>query len=250
MDRITVNFRSDLPSYGLIGFVGIGLILYFTYICIFIRNRPSSTVYIYFSQLILILCLLSSLTNLFHSTILICSIQTLTFQILPFCFLLGLNIHFLCQWLIQLTKLSAKSCFILFSTFFLFFILILIQTAILLIWFYYQNQNDTFSKYQCQRSYFLYSLILNFILLIIYFIQTTIRFYFNKQIQNLIYFLTSLFALIVTISWICLFIYLPTDDYLLGYGILIFVYVFLGPFLYGQIFYKKTYRNQVCHSNK
>lgn len=167
-------FVSDLPSYGLIGFVTIGLILYFAYIITFIRNHhtsSSSGVYTYFSQFSLFLLLLSPITFLFRpsaSINIICPTQTLSLQILPFCLLLGFNVHFIYEWLLKLTNPMRKSFLIAISSFLMFFLAVLIQTAILLVWFYNNNNNDQQiiepCTDKCHRPLFLCSLIFNFFL--------------------------------------------------------------------------------------
>lgn len=259
-------FVSDLPSYGLIGFVSIGLILYFAYIISFIRHHTlsSSNVYIYFSQFSLFFLLISPLTFLFRPSAsfnLICSTQTLSLQILPFCFLLGFNIHFIFEWLLKLTNSNRKSFLILTSTFLIFFLAILIQTTILLIWFYHNNKSRDILDLcldQCPRTYYLYSLIFNLFLLFLYSFQSSIKYHINNSKKNLIYLLTSLLSLSVTIISICLYLFLPlkipytfylNNNYILAYGALIFVYTFIGPFLYEQLFYqnqtKKIENNKV-----
>ena len=257
-------FISDLPSYGLIGFVSIGIILYFAYIITFIRNYSSSStttsVYIYFSQISLFFLLLSPLTFLFRSSSIsinfICSIQNLSLQILPFCLLLGFNIHFIYEWLLKLINTTKKTYLILISTFLIFFLAILIQTAILLIWFYHNNTKTTDSTItintlcsnECHRPLYLCSLIFNFIQLFIYSFQSSIKYHLNNQEKNFIYLLTSLFALLITLIWICLYLFLPfkysyiyyiNKNTILAYGTLAFAYAFIGPFLYEQIFYYK-----------
>jgi hypothetical protein len=253
-------FVSDLPSYGLIGFISIGLILYFAYIITYIRNHSlsSSSVYIYFSQLSLFFLLISPITFLFRPTAsinLVCPTQTLSLQILPFCFLLGFNVHFVYEWLLKLINTTRKSYLILISTFLIFFLAILIQTAILLVWFYNNNKSQEIIDEctdECHRPLYLYSLIFNFFLLFLYSFQSSIRYHINNKQNDLIYLLTSLFALCITIIWICLYLYLPyklsytyymNNNYILAYGTLIFVYTFIGPFLYEQIFYNK----QIIH---
>src|SRR4051812_39148042 len=101
-------FVSDLPSYGLIGLVIIGLILYFAYIIAYIRNEHLSTTgYIYLSQISLFFVLLCSITFLFRpsaSIKVVCLIQTLSIQIFPFLLLLTFNIHFIHRWLLKTTN--------------------------------------------------------------------------------------------------------------------------------------------------
>jgi len=181
-------FVSDLPSYGLIGFVSIGLILYFAYIINFIRNHPPSSVYIYFSQFSLFFLLLSPITFLFRlssssSINILCSTQTLSLQILPFCLLLGLNIHFISEWLLKLTNSNRKSFLIIISSFLIFFLSISIQTAILLIWFYNNNSQQMIDLCtdECHRPLYLCSLLFNFFLLFLYSFQSSIRYHFNNQ---------------------------------------------------------------------
>ncbi len=258
-------FLSDLPSYGLIGFVSMGLILYFAYIITFIRNQPLASVYIYFSQLSLFFLLISPITFLIRpsaSITIVCPIQTLSLQILPFCFLLGFNVHFAYEWLLKLTNSNRKSCLILISSFLIFFLAILIQTAILLVWFYNNNNSQQLIEQctdQCHRPLLLYSLIFNFFLLFLYSFQSSIKYHLNNQQNHLIYLFTSLIALCVTISWICLYLFLPwnisysfymKNNYILAYGILFFVYSFLGPFLYEQVFYRIENQTQSNHVRK
>ena len=264
-------FVSDLPSYGLIGFVSIGLILYFAYIITFIRNHhiPSSSgVYIYFSQFSLFLLLLSPITFLFRpsaSINIVCSTQTLSLQILPFCLLLGFNVHFAYEWLLKITNPIRKSFLILISSFLIFFLAVLIQTAILLVWFY-NNNNDQHIIEQCTnkcyRPLFLCSLTFNFFLLFLYSFQSSIRYHVNNKQNDFIHLLTSVIALCVTITWICLYLFIPlrlsytfyiNNSYILAYGTLFFVYAFIGPFLYEQLFYHNqtttTGKENKDHSN-
>jgi hypothetical protein len=265
-------FVSDLPSYGLIGFVSIGLILYFTYIITFIQNHrisssPSSGVYIYFSQFSLFLLLLSPITFLFRPSAainIVCPTQTLSLQILPFCLLIGFNIHFVYEWLLKITNPIRKSFLIAFSSFLIFFLAVLIQTAILLVWFYNNNNNDQQIIEQCSdtchRPLFLCSLIFNFFLLFLYSFQSSIRYHFHNKQNDLIHLLTSLFALCVTITWICLYLFIPlrssytfymNNSYILAYGTLFFVYAFIGPFLYEQLFYhNQTTTTPIGKENK
>jgi hypothetical protein len=250
-------FISDLPSYGLIGLISIGLILYFSYIITYIRNHhPSTTIYIYISQLSLFFILLGSITFLFRpsaSINLICSIQTLSLQIFPFFLLLGYNVHFAHQWLFKTTKNSnKKTCLISISSCLIFCLAILIQTGVLLIWFYnYHNYQDIFDQCtdQCYRPLFLCSLSFNFFLLFLFSLQSSIRFHLYSYRYDLIYLLTSLLALCVTITWICLYLFSPlrsllifhmNNNYILAYGNLLFVYTFLGPFLFEQLFYQPS----------
>ncbi|CAF1230495.1 unnamed protein product [Rotaria sordida] len=257
-------FVSDFPSYGLIGFVSIGLILYIAYMITFIRNNylSLSNVYIYFSQLSLFLLLLSPITFLFRLSILtnnlICSIQTLALQILPFCLLLSFNVHFAYEWLLKIAGPIRKTFLIGISSFLIFFLAILIQTAILLVWFYYNsNYQENIEKCinECRRPLFLCSLSFNFFLLFLYSFQSSIRYHLNNKQNNFIYLLTSVFALCVTIIWICFYLFIPlklsytfymNNNYILAYGTLFFVYSFIGPFLYEQLFY----HNQININNK
>ncbi|CAF1554512.1 unnamed protein product [Rotaria sp. Silwood1] len=256
-------FMSDFPSYGLIGSVSIGLILYIAYIITFIRNHylSSSNVYIYFSQLSLLLLLISPITFLFRSSTsinIICSTQTLALQILPFCLLLGFNIHFIYEWLLKIAGPIRKTFLIAISSFLIFFLAILIQTAILLVWFYYNyNYQENLEQCtdECRRPLFLCSLSFNFFLLFLYSFQSSIRYHINNKKNDLIYLLTSLLALCITIIWICFYLFIPlklsytfymNNSYILAYGTLFFVYTFIGPFLYEQLFY----HNQTNINNK
>ncbi|CAF0955714.1 unnamed protein product [Adineta steineri] len=249
-------FVSDLPSYGLIGFISIGLILYCAYIITFARNHhtsSSSDVYTYFSQFSLFLLLLSPITFLFRpsaSINIVCPTQTLSLQILPFCLLLGFNVHFAYEWLLKIIHPIRKSFLIAISSFLIFFLAILIQTAILLIWFYNNNNNnnDEQCPTECHRPLFLCSLIFNFFLLFLYSFQSSIRYHLNNKQNDFIHILTSLFALCITIIWICLYLFIPlrssytfymNNNYILAYGTLFFAYAFIGPFLYEQLFYHK-----------
>jgi len=184
---------------------------------------------------------------------LICSIQTLSLQIFPFFLLLGYNVHFAHQWLFKTTKNSnKKTCLISISSFLIFCLAILIQTGVLLIWFYnYHNYQDIFDQCtdQCYRPLFLCSLSFNFFLLFLFSLQSSIRFHLYSYRYDLIYLLTSLLALCVTITWICLYLFSPlrsllifhmNNNYILAYGNLLFVYTFLGPFLFEQLFYQQS----------
>lgn len=249
-------FVSDLPSYGLIALIIIGLILYFAYALAYVRNPHapcSSGVYIYFSQFALLLLLLSPITFLFRpsaSVHLVCPLQTLSLQILPFCLLLGLNVHFAHGWLVKLTSPLRNSVLVAISSFLIFFLGVLIQTAILLVWFY-QNGNNANQQAidqcttECPRPLFLCSLLFNFLLLFLYSLQSSIRYHLRNQPADLVYLLTSLLAVVVTTTWICLYLFLPlrssytfymSSNYILAYGTVFLAYAFLGPFLHEQIF--------------
>jgi hypothetical protein len=249
-------FVSDLPSYGLIGLVSIGLILYFSYIITYIRNHHSSpTIYIYISQISLFFILLSPITFLFRSSAsanIICLTQTLSLQIFPFCLLLGFNVHYAHQWLLETTKNSNRKPYLVsISSFLIFFLAILIQTGVLLIW--YSNQ-ESLSKCtdECHRPLFLCSLSFHFFLLFLFSIQSSIRYHLYSYRNDLIYLLTSLLALCVTISWICLYLFTPlrssltfymNNSSILAYGTLFFVYAFIGPLLFEQLFYRQQITN-------
>jgi hypothetical protein len=162
-----------------------------------------------------------------------------------------LNIHFAYEWLLKLTDSNRKSFLILISSFLIFFLAVLIQTAILLIWFYNHNRSQQIIEQctdECRRPLFLYSLFFNFFLLFLYSFQSSIRYHLDNKQNNFIYLLTSLFALCVTIIWTCFYLFLPlkspytfyiNNNYILAYGTLFFVYTFIGPFLYEQLFYHK-----------
>ncbi|CAF1396732.1 unnamed protein product [Adineta ricciae] len=269
----SLTFVTDLPSYGLIGLSIIGLILYFAYIFTFIRNSPTSlsNVYIYFAQFALFLLLISPITFLFRpsaSVNVVCPTQTLSLQILPFCLLLGLNVHFAYEWLLKLTNPLRKSCLIAISSFLIFFLGVLIQTAILLIWFYNNNNNNQQiidqCTNECPRPLFLCSLLFNFFLLFLYSLQSSVRYHFHNQSFDFVYLLTSLLALCVTITWACLYLFLPSKslytfymntNYILAYGTLFFAYAFVGPFLYERLFYHHQTepaapRKTKAHSNQ
>lgn len=256
-------FLNDLPSYGLIGLISLGLILYLAYLIAFIRNHSSSTsVYIHFSQLSLFFLLISPMLFLVRpgfSSNLICSSQTLAIQILPFCFLLGFNIHYIWEWLRKLTNGSTRrSSLISFSSFLIFFLAVLIQTVILLIWFYHnQPLDDEICSNQCSRPYFLCSLIFHFLLLFCYSFQSTIQYHHNQsQKKHLMNLFASLLALGVTIIWIGFYLVRSStqtqtfsidQNYILAYGMILFTYAFLGPFLYEQLFYRER-RNSMSRN--
>ncbi|CAF4739938.1 unnamed protein product, partial [Rotaria sp. Silwood2] len=139
---------------------------------------------------------------------------------------------------------------------------ILIQTAILLVWFYYNysyQENIEQCTDECRRPLFLCSLSFNFFLLFLYSFQSSIRYHFNNKQNDLIYLLTSVLALCVTIIWICFYLFIPlkssytfymNNSYILAYGTLFFVYAFIGPFLYEQLFYhNKTNIKNKDHLN-
>lgn len=246
--NISSIFVNDLPSYGLIGLISLGLVLYFAYLIAFIRNQSSASVYISFSQLSLFFVLISPMIFLIQpgfSQNLICSSQTLAIQILPFCFLLGYNIHFISQWLVKLTKSPRRSPVISISSFLIFFLMILIQTAILLIWFYHNHSSEEEQcTDQCHRSYFLCSLIFHFILLFLYALQSSIKYHYHGQKKHCICLFTSLLALGVDIIWMGFYLFRPStvqieQNYILAYGLIFFAYSFLGPFLYEQMFYRR-----------
>jgi hypothetical protein len=244
-------FVSDLPSYGLIGLIIIGLILYVSYAITYMRNHhPSSTFYINLSQFSLFFVLISSMTFLFRpsaSINLICSIQSLSIQIFPFFLLLGFNIDYIHQWLFKSTKNSSrKTCLIRLSSFLIFLLVILIQTSILLIWFYHHQQIFDSCTNECHRRLFLCSLSLNFFLLFLFSFQSSIQYHLYNQKIDLIYLLTSLLALCVTITWICLYLFTRlrasltlymNNNSILAYGNLFLAYTFLGPLLFEQLFY-------------
>ena len=258
-------FSNDLSSYGLIGFVFLGLILYVAYVLMFARNHRSSSstsVYIYFSQISLFFLLLSPLIFVFRANVsLICSMQSLAVQILPFCLLLGFNVHFAYQWLLKMSSPLRNNLLIGFSAFLIFFLALLIQTAILLVWFCNHSLMDETNivdsdddqtpwfascTEQCHRPYFLASLIFQYFLLFLYSIQSSLRYHLSTNVNDLIYLLTSLFALTATLIWIAFYLFLPlrtlfpfhlTNETILAYGCLFLIYAFLGPFLYEQLFY-------------
>ncbi|CAF2059915.1 unnamed protein product, partial [Rotaria magnacalcarata] len=237
----------------------IGLIVFLAYMIAFIRNHHSSSLnaYIYFSQLSLFLLLLSPITFLFRpsaSTNIVCPTQTLALQILPFCLLLGYNVQFAYEWLMKLANPIRKSCLVAISSFLIFFLAILIQTAILLVWFYYNSyqENSEPCSDECHRPLFLCSLSFNFILLFLYSFQSSIRYHMKNRQSDFIYLLSSLLALGVTIIWICLYLFIPlklsytfymNTNYILAYGTIFFVYAFIGPFLYEQLFYHSRTTN-------
>ncbi|CAF1046769.1 unnamed protein product [Adineta ricciae] len=251
-------FMTDFPSYGLIGLLVIGLLLYLAYVIFYVRNyhhHSSTTIYIHISQLSLLFVLLSSMTFLFRPTAsrnLICTIQSLSLQIFPFFLLLGFNIHFSHQWFYKMANSSTKKpCLISLSSLLLFLLVILIQAGILIIWFYnYHNYEDIFDQCsnECSRPLYLCSLSLNFFLLFLFSFQSSIRYHLYSYRNDLIYLLTSLLALCVTITWICLYLFSSlrslltfymNNNSILAYGNLFFVYTFLGPFLYEELFLEK-----------
>lgn len=248
-------FVSDLPSYGLIGLISIGLILYIGYMIAYLRNPPSSsaTVYIPLSQLFLLLLLLTPITFLIRPSVLIsviCPLQTLSLQIFPFCLLLSYNVHMAYLWLRTSSENSTKkSCLIALSTTLICLLAVLIQMAILLIWFYnrnyYQQMNENCS-HECPRPLFLCSLAFNFFLLFLYSLQSSIRYHCSNDRHNFISLFSSLLAVGATIIWICFYLFLPlrsawtfymTNNSILAYGTIFFVYAFLGPLLFEQLFY-------------
>lgn len=248
-------FVSDLPSYGLIGLILIGLILYIGYMIVYLRNPPSSSTsfYIPFSQLFLLLLLLTPITFLIRpsaSINVICPLQTLSLQIFPFCFLLSYNVHMVYLWLRTSTENSRKkTCLIAISTTLICFLAILIQMSILLIWFYnrnsYQQMNEICST-ECPRPLFLCSLSFNFFLLFLYSFQSSIRYHCSNDRHDFISLFISLLAIGVTIIWICFYLFVPlrstwtfymTNNSILAYGTIFFVYSFLGPLLFEQLFY-------------
>lgn len=242
-------FVSDLPSYGLIALIIIGLLLYISYLITYIRHsHQSSTIYIYLSQFFLFSILISTITFLFQSSI-SCLLQTLTIQIFPFLLLLCYNIHFFHQWLLKTTKNSEeKLCLIFLSSFLIFSLAILIETSILLLWFYnYSTQILSSCLNDCSRPLFLCSLILNFLFLFLYAFQSSLNYHYSHQKTNFIYLLTSLLAIFITIVWICLYLFVKlrssltlymNNNSILAYGNIFFVYSFLLPLLFQELFYQ------------
>lgn len=252
-------FVNDLPSYGLIGLISLGLVLYLAYLIAFIRNRSSTSVYISFSQFALfgvLICPILFLIRPGISSNWICSSQTLAIQILPFCFLLGYNIHLISQWLVKFTKSLRQTTLIFISSFLIFFLMILIQTGILLIWFYHNHSSeDEPCEDQCHRSYFLCSLIFHFILLFLYSLQSSIKYHYHGQKKYAVYLLTSLLAFAVDIIWIGFYLLRPArlqieQNYILAYGLIFFAYAFLGPFLYEELFYRREGSMQMNHVDR
>lgn len=246
-------FVSELPSYGIIGLIIIGLILYISYIITYIRNDHSSlTIYIYISQFSLFFVLICSITFLFQplaSIKYVCSIQTLSLQIFPFFVLLGYNINFIYQWLLKTTKNSNRKIYLIsISSFLIFFLALLIQISIILLWFYYHQQIFSHCTNECYRPLFLCSLLFNFFLLFLFSFQSSIKYHIYNSKNDLIYLLISLLALCVTIIWICFYLFIPlrlslkfymNNNFILAYGNLFFVYTFIGPLLFEQLFYHK-----------
>lgn len=249
-------FVSDLPSYGLIGLMIIGLILYVSYMITYIRNsHPTSTVYIYLSQISLLLVLISTITFLFRpsaSIPYVCAVQNFSLQIFPFFLLLAYNIHLIHHWLFKTTTNTRnKICLVSFSSFLIFLLILLIELSIILIWFYHQQQQQIVDRCQneCHRRLFLCSLSLNFFLLFLFSFQSSIRYHLYNQKSDLIYLFISLLALGVTITWICLYLFTRlrssltlymNNNSILAYGNLFFVYAFLGPLLFEELFYSST----------
>ncbi|CAF1573267.1 unnamed protein product [Rotaria magnacalcarata] len=254
-------FVSDLPSYGLIGLICIGLVLYFSYIITYLRNdHLSIPIYINISQLFLFFVLLSPITFLIRpsaSTKLVCPLQTFSLQIFPFFLLLGFNTHFVYQWLLQTKENSTrKTCLVSISSFLIFFLAMLIQTSIILIWFHnhhnYQHLYNSCTD-ECYRPLFLCSLAFNFFLLFLFSLQSSIRYHLFNCETDLIYLLISVLALCATIIWICLYLFIPlrssltfymNNNYILAYGNLFLVYSFLGPLLFEQLFYHQNIRSK------
>jgi hypothetical protein len=250
-------FVSDLPSFGLIGLMSIGFILYLFYIITYLRNGPvSATIYIYISQFSLLLMLFSPITFLIRpsaSIYLVCSVQTICLQIFPFCLLLSYNVHFVHRWLQTSTYNSTnKSCLIGLSSLLICLLAILIQLTVLLVWFYHHQSyqspiNDKCTTDECHRPLFLCSLSFNFFLLFLFSLQSSLRYHFYSNRQDFIYLLTSLLALSVTVCWICLYLFTPlrsswtlymNNNSILAYGTIFFVYSFLVPLLFEQWFYQ------------
>lgn len=245
-------FVSDLPSYGLIGLMIIGLILYVSYILTYIRNtHPTSTVYIYLSQLSLLLGLISTATFLFRPSASIphvCAVQNFSLQIFPFVLLLAYNTHLIHHWLFKTTTDTRKKIYLVsFSSFLIFLLILLIELTIILIWFYHHQQQIVDRCHnECHRRLFLCSLSLNFFLLFLFSFQSSIRYHFYNQKSDLIYLFISLLALGVTMTWICLYLFTRlrssltlymNNNSILAYGNLFFVYAFLGPLLFEELFY-------------
>lgn len=251
-------FVRDLSSYGIIGLVSIGFILYVSYMIKFLRNKrwSNGSILIYVSNAFLFLNLISPIVFLIRPTSpvdSICLSQNLSIQIFPFCLLLCYNVYFVEQWLkISSDYSSRKSCLISISSILIAILAILIETAILLIWFYnqhhYRDVEATCSS-SCSRPLFLCSLSFNFFLLFLYSFQSSLRYHFYNDRKDSFALLTSVSASIVTITWICFYLFLPfrtswaiymNNQSILAYGTIFFVYSFLGPFLFEEFFYPSS----------
>jgi len=81
---------------------------------------------IYFFSRLSFFFVLSPTTFLFRvsaTTNIVCSTQTLSLQILPFCLPVSFNAHFVYDWLLKLTNSNRKSFLIFISSFRIFFLL-------------------------------------------------------------------------------------------------------------------------------
>lgn len=257
----TLAFIDDYYSYGLIGLVGVALLLYMIYLVIYIGTdhfSSSNSIYLNFSQLSLLLILLSPLTFIVRSSTSmesICSMRTLSVQILPFCLLLGFNVDFIDQCLLKINQAKAHRYLQNISSFLIFLLAILIQTIILLIWFYQQDEINWFypiCKNECYQKSLLYSMSFQYFLLIFYGIQSTIRFHLSSNPSNFISLLISLLITTLTVLTVSLYLFVPlrnyvsqalSDETILGYSLTLFGYSFLCPMLFGQIY-------QVCRRRK
>lgn len=236
-----------------------GLILYVSYIITYIRNHHLYTsIYINISQLSLFFVLLCPITFLIRpsaSHTVVCSIQTFSVQIFPFFLLLGFNTHFIHQWFLKTTKNSnRKICLISLSSCLIYFLASLIQTGILLVWFYnhqYYQQIYNLCKDECYRPLFLCSLSFNVFLLFLFSFQSSIRYHLYSYHNDFIYLLISLLALFATIIWISLYLFIPlrsslnlylNNNYIVAYGNLFLFYSFVGPLLFEQLFYQQNIR--------
>lgn len=250
-------FITDLPSYGLIGLLVIALLLYTSYLIAYIRNRHTSpTVSIYLSQFSLFFTFTSLTTFLIRPLATpnyVCLSQNLSVQIFPFLLLLGFNLHLIHEWFLRTTQNSLKKrCLISTTTFLLFLLAVLFQAGLILLWLYKQQYSQlSHCQTECRRPLFLCSLALNFFFLFLFSFQSSIHYHYSNTKTNLIYLFTSLSALGITIAWICLYSFTPlrtlfqlqvSNHWIIAYGNMFFAYAFLGPLLFGQLFYSKKAR--------
>jgi hypothetical protein len=259
---------NDRSSYGLIGLFLLGLVFYSIYTILYIRHNRSSLsrrttthIYIYIFQLSLLSLLIFPLTYLIRSTSILCFIQDLFVQILPFSLLLALNIDFIHQWLHKSYFRHDFTILIAFSSFLIFVLFVLVQTALLLVWF---SNSSLFNQYEsttctneCHRSFIFSSFLLQYLLLFLYGFQSSLRYHFSVNMDDFVYLLTSLLAIGIAVISTCSIVFLPLRIWLMksidstenifAYGLMCFAYAFLVPFLFEQLYY---YRQAMIERNR
>ncbi|CAF0804063.1 unnamed protein product [Didymodactylos carnosus] len=262
-------FLSQLPTFGLIGLICIGITLYFSYILssIIYHRRYSSfhliSLYIILSKIGLFCLLLTPITFIFRPNFIVCLVQTLSIQIIPFVTFVSFNLYFIHKWLTKWSLSSSlKMRLTYISVITIGFLCAIVQSSIILSWLYYTKPVDNYNcpthfnlslslsfddddNQNCNRQYYLCSLIFNFLLLFAFSLQSSIRYHIDGKRKDFFYLLSGLSSICVTIIWISFYFFHSktsiyfTENYILAYGQIFLGYCFLIPLLFEQLFYRK-----------